>query len=113
MDVAPVRCPPSVAARVPGVAAAVERRSVGLAPDDVVDARRADRKTEVVAVREGIAGRRLVRRAGPQVRETDLAAPGTSAVRGPRVPRVEAPGPVVLPHDPEVARGGSVVDLRK
>src|SRR5579864_7253271 len=82
---------------VPGVAAAVDGRAVGLAPDGVSDPGRADGDPEVVAVGEGVPGRALVRRAGGAVGQFHLARPAGPAVGGRGVPGVERPGAVVLP----------------
>src|SRR5215831_8829185 len=103
----------SGAPRVPGVAAAVDGRAVGLAPDGVGDPGGADGDPEVVAVGEGIPGRALIRRAGGAVREPDLAGPACPAVGGCGVPGAERAGAVVLPGQPEVTGGRAGGDLRE
>src|SRR6266851_1599036 len=103
----------SESVRVPGVAAAVDRGAVGLAPDGVGDPGRADGDPEVVAVGEGIPGGALVRRAGGAAGELDLAWPAGPAVGGCGVPGVECPGAVVLPGQPEVTGGWAAGDLRE
>src|SRR2546428_9860653 len=77
-DAAPASGPP----RIPGVAAAIERRAVGLAPDQVGDPRRAHRHPEIVAIGEGVPVHVLVRRARGEVREPDPCAPRRPTVLG-------------------------------
>src|SRR6266702_1929645 len=99
--------------RVPDVPAAVDGGAVGLAPDGVGDPGRAYRDPEVVAIRERVPGRALVRRAGGEVRELHLARPAIPPVVGCRVPGVERPGAVVLPGQAEVTGGRAAGDLRE
>src|SRR5437764_10973798 len=101
------------ALRVPDIPAAVQGGSVRLAPDDVVDAGGADGQPEVVAIGEVVAVGVLVDGARPQVGEPGRRTPGGAAVRRPRIPRVEVPGPVVLPDQAEVAGRRAVLDLRE
>src|SRR5256886_10752327 len=98
---------------MPHAAATIDRFVVRIIADQVVRARRVDREAEVVAVRERISSRGLVRSSAAEIREADTGAPGAAAVRAagePRIPATEPAAvptlrvPVVLPGETEIAR---------
>src|SRR5205823_8662900 len=86
--------------------------AVGFAPDHVGDPGRAHREAEVVTVGERVAVRGLVRSAGSEVGQANLPSPAGASVRARRVPGVELAGPIVLPGQADITRGGTAVDLR-
>src|SRR5881628_1941417 len=107
---------------VPRAAATIQRRAVCFAPNHVVRARRVDGQAEVVAVRERVAVRRLVRSPGAEVRQTDAHGPLPAVVRRAGEPCIPAAKPatvparrisIVLPCQAKVPRGWTGHDRRE